>query len=111
MPLRDRRGYLWDVSRAAGLIQEFTQGKTFSEYEADVMLRSAVERQFEIIGEALSQAFYNFPELEEEITAGRQIVAFRNRLIHAYASVDPSVVWGVIEEDLPVLRKEVEELL
>lgn len=75
------------------------------------MLRSAIERQFEIIGEALSQAFYHFPELEEEITAGRQIVAFRNRLIHAYASVDPAVVWGVIEEDLPVLRSEVEELL
>lgn len=111
MPLRERRGYLWDIARAASLIQDFTQERTFSEYEADVMLRSAVERQFEIIGEALSQGLYHFPEMEEEITAGRQIIAFRNRLIHAYASVDPEIVWGVIEEDLPLMHSEVEELL
>jgi uncharacterized protein with HEPN domain len=97
--------------QAAKLIREFTRDITFTEYESSMMLRSAVERQFEIIGEALSQALYHFPKLEEEITAGRQIVAFRSRLIHAYASVDPAVVWGVIEEDLPVLRNEVEELL
>lgn len=61
--------------------------------------------------EALSQALHYFPELEKEITATRQLIAFRNRLIHAYASVDPEIVWGVIEEDMPVMRSEVEELL
>jgi uncharacterized protein with HEPN domain len=52
---RGTRAYLWDALRAAGLPEDFTRGKSFSDYEADDMLKSAVERQFEIIGEALNQ--------------------------------------------------------
>ncbi len=111
MPLRDKRGYVWDVVQAARNIQDFTQGKSVNDYRADLMLRSAVERQFEIIGEALTQAFRHFPELEGTITSGRQVIAFRNRLIHAYAAINNDVVWGVLEDDLPLLLVEAEKLL
>jgi uncharacterized protein with HEPN domain len=60
---RDPRTYLWDALRAAELIKEFSSGRTFTEYESDAMLRSAVERQFEIVGEALNQLSKRAPEL------------------------------------------------
>ncbi len=75
------------------------------------MLQSAVERQFGIIGEALNQAIKFHPELKSVITSSGQIVAFRNLLVHAYVSVDPGVVWGVVEEDLHMLLREAESLL
>lgn len=108
---RELRAYLWDIVRSARLIEEFTAGRDFSDYEADVFLRSAVERQFEIIGEAMSQALKSYPELGAEITASRRIVAFRNLLIHGYMNVDPGVVWSIVEEDLPTLLGEAESLL
>ena len=111
MPLRDKRGYLWDIVQAARNIQGFTRGKGVDDYRADLMLRSAVERQFEIIGEALGQALKHFPELEGTMTSSRQVIAFRNRLIHAYAVVENDVVWGVLEDDLPLLLAEAERLL
>lgn len=111
MPLRDKKGYLWDVAQASHHILDFVADKSFSDYQQSLLLRSAVERQFEIIGEALNQCFRFFPDLQAKISAGRQIISFRNRLIHGYADVDDAVVWGVLEEDLPLLLKEVEALL
>lgn len=75
------------------------------------MLRSAVERQFEIIGEALNQLLRREPGLSERISDASVIIAFRNRLIHGYASVSDEVVWGVVERYLPVLSSEVRDLL
>ena len=86
-------------------------GRTLEAYRADPMLRSAVERQFEIIGEALRQAIDRDPSLSEEFADGARIIAFRNRLIHGYASVSDEVVWGVIESSLPRLRDDVARLL
>lgn len=111
MPLRDRRTYLWDIAQASRHIASFTAGKTLAEYQTDVLLRSAVERQFEIIGEALNQALRHFPELASRISTSQQIIAFRNRLIHGYATIVTDVVWAIIVEDLPQLRAEVEQLL
>jgi len=75
------------------------------------MMPSAVERQFEIIGEALHNALDSDPSLESRVTTPRRVIAFRNRLIHGHASVSATVVWGVIESYLPVLMEEVEALL
>lgn len=71
------------------------------------MVRSAVERQFEIIGEALNLLRQSNPGLAGRITDASRIIAFRNRLIHGYATVSDDVVWGVIEASLPVLAHEV----
>jgi uncharacterized protein with HEPN domain len=105
------RKYLFDIAEACSLIADFTTGKSFDDYIADAMLRSAVERQFEIAGEALSQLLQLAPEITERITDARRIVAFRNRLIHGYASVADEVVWGIVERNLTVLRNEVASLL
>ena len=110
LPLEVRK-YLFDMDQAADLIAEFVAGRGFGDYAANPMLRSAVERQFEIVGEALSRMLQLAPELLPRITDARRIVAFRNRLIHGYASVANEVVWGVVEGNLAVLQREIQALL
>ena len=106
----EAKKYLFDIRRAAGLIQDFTGGKTFLEFERSALLRSAVERQFEIIGEALNQLLKLDAETAGQITDHRHIIAFRNILIHGYAEIDNRLVWGVVESKLATLIDEVESL-
>ena len=75
------------------------------------MLRSAVERQFGIVGEALARLAKDSPEITASIPDHAKIIAFRNILIHGYAAVDDRIVWGVIENYLAALKSKVEELL
>jgi uncharacterized protein with HEPN domain len=75
------------------------------------MLRSAVERQFEIIGEALTKLAKIDQETTNLISEHRRIIAFRNILIHGYAQIDERLVWGVLDSKLPTLSKEVKRLL
>jgi uncharacterized protein with HEPN domain len=79
---RDPRTYLWDALRAAGLLQDFSRGKSFADYEADDLLKSAIEWQFEIVGEALNQLSKVAPEITSSIPDLPWIVAFRSILIH-----------------------------
>jgi uncharacterized protein with HEPN domain len=65
------------------------------------MLRAAVERDFEIIGEALSQLAKHHPPLAVRISEARRIIAFRNIPIHRHADVDDQLVWDVVETKLP----------
>ena len=102
---------LEDMRRAAELIGEFVAGKALADYATDAMLRSAVERQFEIIGEALNRLSKTEPSVADQITGAPRIIAFRDILIHGYDLVDYEIVWDVIETHLPVLRQEVEALL
>jgi uncharacterized protein with HEPN domain len=111
MTLRDRRAFLWDMLQAARSIKSFVAGKTLEDYQRDDLLRSGVERQFLIIGEALSQATRLFPDFEEQISDASRIIAFRNRLVHGYASVADDVVWAIVQDELPRLGAEVEALL
>jgi uncharacterized protein with HEPN domain len=75
------------------------------------MLRAAVERQFEIIGEALTGLKRIGPETAAEIPELARIIAFRNILIHGYATVDDKLVWGIVETDLAPLRQTIDRLL
>jgi Protein of unknown function DUF86 len=77
---------------ACDLLVEFTKGKTFNDYAADARLRSAVERQFEIVGEALRVTLQHQPELAANIADTRAIIAFRNQLTHAYSAIDHPTV-------------------
>lgn len=99
----EAKKYLWDARQAAALIARFVEHKTFDDYRADAMLRSAVERQFEIIGEALNALSKVDPDTAAAIPELARIVAFRNVLIHGYATVDDRLVWGVVEGKLPAL--------
>lgn len=103
--------YLYDIAEACRLLGQFTTGKSLADYEADALLRSAVERQFEIVGEALRLAIREEPGIADLISNSGRIIAFRNRLIHGYAAVLSDVVWGILEANLPVLRAEVAKLL
>ena len=108
---REPRALLWDVREGAIAIVDFLAGGGREVYLSDRMLRSAVERQFEIIGEALAQLSRSYPEIAGRVRDVRQVVAFRNLLIHGYAAIDHYVVWRAITEDLPRLRADVDALL
>ncbi|MEK7814307.1 MAG: HepT-like ribonuclease domain-containing protein [Chloroflexota bacterium] len=108
---RDPKAYLWDAREALDAIAVFTRGRTREDFQQNLLLRSAVERQFEIVGEALSQLARRDQALASQIPDLRQIVAFRNILIHGYAIVDSDRVWRVVHESLPELRGAVDRLL
>ena len=93
------------------MLREFTSGKTLSDYEADAMLRAAVEREFEIIGEAMAQLAKVDKTVVTRISKYQRIIAFRNILIHGYAHVDDKLVWDVVETNLSTLGGEIEALL
>ena len=101
--------YLSDILQAIELINEFsTEVPSFSAYQKDLKSKSAIERQLGIIGEAVNQF-----RKEEEIALShaRQMVDFRNRLIHSYDNVDDSIVWVIVKKYLPPLRDEISAYL
>jgi uncharacterized protein with HEPN domain len=104
------RKYLFDIERAAASLHEFTAGKTLADYEASRLLQAAVEREFEIIGEAVSQLAKRDPALAERIPDFRRLIAFRNLLIHGYADVDHVLVWGLLQTKLPELLAAIRAL-
>jgi uncharacterized protein with HEPN domain len=107
----ESRKYLWDALQAADRIAQFVSDKSFDAYAEEDLLRSAVERQFEIVGEALAQLRKVDAETAATIPELPRIVAFRNILIHGYATVDDRIVWGVVEGSLPALRAALKKLL
>jgi uncharacterized protein with HEPN domain len=102
---------LEDVARALDLLERFARGKRIDDYRADPMLRSAVERQFEIVGEALKQLADRDPTVAQKIPDLRRIVGFRNILIHGYAQVDDDLVWDALTSRVASLRSAVGSLL
>lgn len=108
---RDARTYLWDVQAAADAIERFTAGLDAQTYAATELVHAAVERKFEVIGEALSQLAKLDPALAARIPDLREIIAFRNVLIHGYAAVQHPRVWRIIEASLPGLHAAVTALL
>jgi uncharacterized protein with HEPN domain len=102
--------YLSDILIAADLIDKFTVDcESFDTYQSDLKTQSAVERQLVIIGEALNQLKKTEPGLE--IENDKQIIGFRNRLVHAYDSIDNSIVWAILHRHLPKLRIEIKALV
>lgn len=92
-------------------IIEFTKNLALKSYEQDHKTRLAVERSFEIIGEALKRLARDEPELIKTISEYRQIISFRNILAHGYDSIEHKIVWGVIQGSLPKLLQDVQKCL
>ncbi len=102
--------YLSDILMAIELIEEFTVGiNDFNLYDKDRKTQSAVERQLAIIGEALNQLKKTEPTLV--IENDKQIIGFRNRLIHAYDSLDNSIIWAIINRNIKSLKIEIQNLV
>jgi uncharacterized protein with HEPN domain len=102
--------YLLDISNSINSISEFLgEDRNFKNYEANKLLRRAVERELEIIGEAVNRILKIDPEID--ISNSRRIVNLRNWVIHAYDNVDNVIIWGIIDKDLPLLKKQVCDLL
>jgi len=99
--------YYSDIVQAAERILDFTKDiSSFSQYQNDLKSKSAVERQLSIIGEAVAQLRKTDPSALQK---AQQIVSFRNRLIHAYGTIDDSIVWVIIKNHLPLLLSEAKE--
>ena len=101
--------YLFDIQSAITSIEQFVGKMNFSEYEADLKTKSAVERQLGIIGEAVNK--YQKIQPNSELTNAKEIVNFRNRIIHAYDNIDDTIVWVIINKHLPTLKQEVSRLI
>ncbi|HMC28572.1 MAG TPA: HepT-like ribonuclease domain-containing protein [Verrucomicrobiae bacterium] len=107
----EARKLLTDVLTCCDAIRQYTTGKTFSDYQRERLLRSSTEREFSIIGEALSRLSSQAPEVAARISSLPQIIAFRNRIIHGYDAVDEVIVWQTVLDDLPLLTTEVKAAL
>ena len=101
---RDPSAYLNDIIEAAAAIAHATDGLNGETYGQSRLIRSAVEREFIIIGEALKVISRRWPALFASIPEGRQIIDFRNLLTHEYLNVSDRLVWGAIQVDLPALK-------
>jgi uncharacterized protein with HEPN domain len=103
---RDSRAYLVDIIEACDAIRSALTGLTLDTYRTNRTIRSSVEREFIIIGEAMAALSRHAPHIFESITGSRRVVDFRNRLTHEYATLDDALVWAVADRDVPLLHDE-----
>ena len=103
--------YLEDIRLAAEKILRFSDGIDRAVFLENELLQSGIERQFEIIGEAVNRLTRVDPAIAEHLPDRRRVVSFRNILAHGYDIVDPNVVWDVVENGLPDLLAVVKRLL
>ena len=103
--------YLYDVLNAVDEINGYFEGRPrlFEAFNLDIMLRRAVERNVEIMGEAMNRVLKEVPDVP--ITDARKIVDTRNYIIHGYDRLSSEILWSIIINHLPVLRREVSALL
>ncbi|RQW03923.1 DUF86 domain-containing protein [candidate division KSB1 bacterium] len=102
--------FLFDISESVESIESYLgEKRDFKIYLADKMLRRAIEREFEIIGEAMNRIDKLDPTIN--ISSKRQIIDMRNRVIHGYDKIDNEIIWGTIVRHLPKLKIEVKRLL
>ena len=109
--LHNIKKYLYDIQQAIGQIEIFLTGKTYKDFTDESLLQSAVERQFEIIGEAL----YRIRKIDEaylsKINDANKIISFRNVIIHGYDIIDSKIVWDAVKFNLPKLKAEINNLM
>ena len=111
MPRHDPAKYLYDIVSCCEFVLEFTRGKTVEDYNKDRAFRSALERELQIIGEAMLRLDQVSPQTAEKISQHRSIIGFRHVLVHGYDSLDPNTVWNVVEAKVPVLLEQAKKLL
>ena len=108
---RDARAYLEDVLESCDAITMAVYGLSLDDYRSNRLVRSSVEREFTIIGEAVAALAHIAPDAFASITQARRIVDFRNQLTHEYASVNDAFVWGLTDREVRVLRNQCAALM
>lgn len=108
---RDPRPYLHDIAEASARLIDMIAKKDLKDYVEDLLLRSAVERQLIVIGEALYQLRMYFPDVAARIPDARRFITFRHVLVHSYNQVEPDVAWGLMETGLARLRAATDKVL
>ena len=105
------KSWLFDILNAINEIESFyiNQPKEFTVYQIDIKTKRAVERNIEIIGEAMSRILKRDAAIV--ITHSRKFVDVRNRIIHGYDSVSDDIIWGIVIQYLPILQTEIETML
>ncbi|MFM9983763.1 MAG: DUF86 domain-containing protein [Flavobacteriales bacterium] len=105
------KSWLYDILIAIEEIESFFPDgvKEFSKFEKDLKTKRAIERNIEIIGEALSRILKRDASIT--ITNSRKIVDTRNRIIHGYDTVSDEIIWGIVVRHLPILKAEIADLL
>ena len=107
----ETRKNLVDILQAAEEIAEFVRGMDFAAYRKNTVTQRAVERDFEIVGEALKRIKHTDYEVLDRVSEHSRIIGFRNILIHGYDVIDESLVWKAATKHLPILVSEIQEIL
>lgn len=106
--------YLFDIKIAIDEVELFMQqlsSLSFNEYKQNLLLKRAIERELEIIGEAMNRIIKRDAEFLIQIPEAKSIISLRNYIIHAYDSVSDENIWAIIKNHLPKLKEQVDELL
>lgn len=102
--------FLFDIKESIDSIENYLgDQRDFSVYVSNKMLRRAIEREFEIIGEAMNRI--EKVDSSINISSKKQIISMRNRVIHGYDKIDNEIIWGIIVRHLPTLKEEIESLI
>ena len=102
--------YLQDIIEASDMIQTFLEGMDVSTFLASELHKAAILQKLTVIGEAAARLPQGFHEAHPQVE-WRDIVAFRNIAVHAYFAVQWDIVWATATDDVPVLRRQVMEIL
>jgi uncharacterized protein with HEPN domain len=107
---REVAKYLYDIQESIDAIQDYIgEGRDFTDFQQNKLIKRAVERELEIIGESINRILKLEPDLL--ITEAQRIVELSNWVVHGYDMVDDIVIWGLILKDIPELKEQVENLL
>jgi len=109
--LPDARKYLSDMLDRASFVRQYMMDKSLEDLSNERPIRSAVERELMVLGEAMYQLHRHFPEMAEQIDSWKKIIHFRHILVHGYDSLNMRVIWEVIQNKLDPLIKQIEALL
>tara|TARA_R110002167_G_scaffold30407_2_gene100404 strand:- start:265 stop:615 length:351 start_codon:yes stop_codon:yes gene_type:complete len=105
--------WLYDIKLAIEEVDSYfdERERNFFEYQKNVMLKRAVERDLEIVGEAINRILKRDENFIEQISNARSIIGLRNQVIHAYDNISDENIWSVLTTHLPKLKKEIDNLI
>jgi len=103
--------YLQDMVLALQAVEEYISGKDYQDYVHHRQLRSSVEREFLIVGEAMAKIIHRFPETKSRLEHARRVANFRHLLVHEYSNINDLLVWDIAQRSAPILLLQVQSWL